>query len=176
MARPQNRCQSPFSELSCMINIGLVMSSRFSAQLLCTSAISALLRRAQCRTACSRRGFSALPAKPEFTVSCRYAEASCCDNLFKRLRSSSLAASAAQGTRAAATYSGSDFPALSKFDNRTSPFSGVTAISRPSSQSWQRPHSSGGLNINSVSFVSAPFSGGQPKAGAEYGPEAIFSG
>jgi arginase family enzyme len=30
--------------------------------------------------------------------------------------------------------------------------------------------------MNSVSFVSAPFSGGQPKAGAELGPAAIFAG
>jgi len=29
--------------------------------------------------------------------------------------------------------------------------------------------------MNSVSFVSAPFSGGQPKAGAELGPAAIFA-
>jgi arginase family enzyme len=27
-----------------------------------------------------------------------------------------------------------------------------------------------------VSFISVPFSGGQPKAGAECGPDAIFAG
>jgi hypothetical protein len=30
-------------------------------------------------------------------------------------------------------------------------------------------------NKNRVSFVSAPFSGGQPRAGAEFGPDAIFA-
>ena len=38
------------------------------------------------------------------------------------------------------------------------------------------PSSAGFGKHSSVSFIAAPFSGGQPKPGAEFGPDAIFAG
>ena len=139
------------------------LAMRLPPRLLSLLFKSPSFRPTQLNVAPPHRAFAVLPAKPNFTISHRYAKFITCMPRFFRCcwpYSSALGAAAEKANATPAFFEAA----------KNVKQAAISFAANSAPPSWQRP------STHSVSFVSAPFSGGQPKSGAECGPDAIFAG